>query len=282
MSKGSVKLVVVSLMLCVVAIEDRASAEPLRVMPLGDSITWGYPFQAAGGYRTRLWQDFGSDPARLDFLGSRSDGPPELGDKDHEGHSGYTIAREPGVFVGNITDRVALYLAATINPDVILLMIGSNDINFNYRADGAPGRLDHLVSLISDRSSGVKPNAYLIVASLPPINDADPTYRPTPTDFERNTRAIAFNATIPGIVAIHRDRGERVYFLDMNSQLSFADLVDGLHPTQAGYRKMADAWYNSIQNVPEPDMVLSAWAVGLAISCRSMRRAPIRDAKVLR
>lgn len=250
----------------------RARAEPLRVMPLGDSITLGYPFQSAGGYRTRLWQNFGSSAERLDFLGSRNDGPPELGDKNHEGHSGFTIAREPGIPAGNLTDRIPLYLGPTVNPDVILLMIGSNDINFNYRASGAPDRLDHLISLISDPILGAKPNAKLIVASIPPINDGDPTYQSTPTDFDRNLRAMAFNAAIPCIVAAHRARGEGVFFLDMNSQMTIADLADGLHPTMAGYHKMADAWYGKIQEVPESDINMSLWVV-VALAYKKRRYA---------
>src|SRR3954453_11137248 len=61
----------------------------VRVMPLGDSITDG--FTVPGGYRIGLWQKFVAGGFPVDFVGSLSNGPAELGDHDHEGHSGWRI-----------------------------------------------------------------------------------------------------------------------------------------------------------------------------------------------
>lgn len=225
------------------------SAAPLKVMPLGDSNTQGS--SSNGAYRTKLWQDFGSDPNKLVFYGSQQDGPPQLGSKNHEGHIGYTIARAPVGF-GNLTDNIGGYLHPRLFPDVILLMIGTNDINLIYQVDQAPARLDHLISLISDRSTGLRPNAKLIVSNILPIDDANNQFR-TGADFSANERVNAFNATIPGIVAAHRARGEQVFLNDINSTFMFADIADGLHPTSAGYDKLGDLWYRAILAVvPEP------------------------------
>jgi hypothetical protein len=191
----------------------------------------------------------------VEFVGSRSSGPAELGSKRHEGHSGFTIANT-SFFHENITNNIARYLGPTINPDIILMMIGTNDINFNYRVDEAPARLDRLITRISDLSTGLKPNAKLIVANLPPIDDAHNNFRTSPTDFSANARIMAFNAAIPGIVAAHRARGERVYFADINSRLTASDIFDGLHPTVEGYNKLGDAWYSAILSVPEPSGLL--------------------------
>lgn len=237
------------------------SASPLKIMPLGDSNTDGFP---NGAYRTRLWQNFGSDPNRAEFVGSLSSGPASLGSKRHEGHSGFTIAFAPPSFslgFSNITDNIAQYLGPTTNPDIILMMIGTNDINRDYLVDEAPARLDHLIALISDLSTGLKPNAKLIVGNLPPINDTRNRFRSTPTDFSANARIMAYNATIPGIVGAHRARGERVFFADVNSALTLSDIVDGLHPTVPGYNKLGDAWYSAILSVPEPSGLLLAFIV---------------------
>ena len=260
----------VSLML----VASRASAAPpLKIMPLGDSNTQGISY-ATGAYRTRLWQDFGSDPNRVEFIGSRSSGPAELGSKRHEGHSGFTIATTSS-FHENITNNIAQYLSPTVNPDIILMMIGTNDINFNYRVDEAPARLDRLIAKISNLSTGLKPNAKLIVANLPPIDDAHNNFRTSPTDFSANARIMAFNAAIPGVVAAHRARGERVYFADINSALALSDIFDGLHPTAEGYNKLGDAWYAAILSVPEPNGLLlvfiAAATLGIAPS-RAQRR----------
>lgn len=243
------------------------SAAPLKIMPLGDSNTSG-TYYARGSYRLKLWQDFGSDIARLEFVGSTGYPlPAELGSKFHEGHSGYTIAASP-IGAGNITDNIGFYLNSTRNPDIILMMIGTNDINYNYLVDEAPARLAHLISLISDLSTGLKPAAKLIVGNLPPIDDSHNNFRSSPTDYSANARVMAFNSAIPGLVAQHRARGEQVYFADINSALTVADIFDGLHLTVQGYDKLGDAWYAAIMALPEPDglpqMLVVVTVLGLA------------------
>ena len=167
----------------------------------------------------------------------------------HEGHSGWTIKNAPDMTPA----RSGLYESTVswlnfYNPDVILLMIGTNDINRNYLVSTAPDRLDQLISLIV----ATKPKATLIVGNLTPIDPSN-TYA---IDTNSDTREIAFNAAIPGLVQKHHDvLGQKVYFCDLNSKLTLADLSDGLHPSQAGYNKMGDAWYAAIQAVPEPSVL---------------------------
>jgi lysophospholipase L1-like esterase len=248
------------------------SAAQLSIMPLGDSITYGTG-NATGAYRTRLWQDYGSDPTKLKFWGTQEAGPVQLGDKHTEGHSGYTIAFQPNSGFGNLTDNIAGYLGVRVQPNIILLMIGTNDINRNFQVDLAPGKLDHLISLISDLSTGLKPNAKLIVTSILPIDDAHNQFRSSGTDFSANDRVNVFNATIPGIVAAHKARGENVYFTDINKLFSFADIEDGLHPTPAGFNKLGDAWYAAIQSIPEPSslvLLASGLIAGAAIKGRAV------------
>lgn len=242
-------------------------AVALKIMPLGDSNTSG-TYYARGAYRLQLWKDFGSDINQIEFVGSTGYPlPAELGSKWHEGHSGYTIAAAT-VGAGNITDNIARWLGPTMNPDIILMMIGTNDINYQFRVTEAPARLDHLISLISDLNTGLKPNAYLVVASLPPINDAINNFRSTPTDYSANDRVNAFNATLPSIIAQHQALGERVYFADVNSALTTADIFDGLHPTATGYDKIGDAFYRAILTLPIPEpcswlLMLGAALIGI-------------------
>jgi lysophospholipase L1-like esterase len=228
-----------------------ALGAPIKIMPLGDSITYGAG-TATGGYRTELWKDFGSDPNKLVFYGSLEAGPPELGNKHTEGHPGFTIANEPGSGYGNLTDSISGYLNPRLFPDFILLMIGTNDINRQFEVDQAPAKLDHLISLISDRSTGLKPNAKLIVSNILPIDDAHNQFAWPGADSNRNRDVDIFNATIPGIVAAHRGRGENVFFTDVHRLFSLTDIADGLHPTPAGFDKLGDAWYSAILSVPEP------------------------------
>ncbi|WP_327644467.1 cellulose binding domain-containing protein [Micromonospora zamorensis] len=200
-----------------------ASAESnggVRVMPLGDSITDG--FNVPGGYRIELWQRFTTGGYRVDFVGSQFNGPASLGDHDHQGHSGWTIAQ--------IDANVVNWLRAT-NPRTVLLHIGTNDMYGD--TSGAPGRLAALVDKITNNA----PNADVFVATIVPKSGADNQVR-------------AYNAAIPGIVQTRAATGKRVHLVDMYRALTLSDLADGVHPNATGYRKMAAAWYDALRTVP--------------------------------
>ena len=72
------------------AVARAPAAPPIRVLPLGDSITDGAG--APGGYRLRLYQLLTNAGFNVDFVGTLTDnGAPGLPDPDHEGHSGWRI-----------------------------------------------------------------------------------------------------------------------------------------------------------------------------------------------
>jgi len=106
---------------------------PVRIMPLGDSITTGSSSLLTDnnykiGYRQKLYLDLISAGDSVDFVGSLQSGasvPPSF-DLDHEGHPGY-YAYEPANAT-NVANNVFNWLGQ--NPaDVILLHIGTNDIS---------------------------------------------------------------------------------------------------------------------------------------------------------
>ncbi|MCZ7437765.1 cellulose binding domain-containing protein [Micromonospora sp. WMMC241] len=200
-----------------------ASAESnggVRVMPLGDSITDG--FNVPGGYRIELWRRLAADNYRIDFVGSQFNGPSSLGDHDHEGHSGWTIAQ--------VDANVVNWLRAT-NPRTVLLHIGTNDMYGD--TSGAPSRLATLI----DRITTTAPTTEVFVATIVPKSGAD-------------TQVRAYNAAIPGIVKSRADAGRRVHLVDMYAALTLSDLADGVHPNAGGYNKMAAAWYAALRSVP--------------------------------
>ena len=100
-------------------------------MPLGDSITRGKGDGnlSVGGYRAFLEDQLAAGGYSFDFVGSLVEGPPSLADKDHEGHGGLRIDQ--------IGAQVQAWLGAA-DPDVVLLMIGTNDITQNYDLANAP------------------------------------------------------------------------------------------------------------------------------------------------
>jgi lysophospholipase L1-like esterase len=203
-----------------------ASAESnggVRVMPLGDSITYGTG--DPGGYRIGLWQRAVAGGYQTDFVGSQTNGPASLGDHDHEGHPGWRIDQIDANIVGWLT---------TYQPHTVLLHIGTNDIGQNYDVAHAPNRLSTLI----DHITSTVPSAEVFVAQIIPLgwSSAD---------------LVNFNAAIPGIVQSKVATGKHVHLVDMYHALTTADLSsDGVHPNAGGYDKMAATWYQALLSVP--------------------------------
>jgi lysophospholipase L1-like esterase len=198
---------------------------PIRYMPLGDSITLGYPGKA-GGYRTLLWQQLVQrDGDLIDFVGSQADGPPELGDRDHEGHRGWCIDGPCGGhperdFAPRIQGLIRQY-----RPDIVSVHLGTNDLNQGAGGVETARRLDHLVGSIY----AVDPDVHLILVQIVPTHD-----RP-----EQHT---IYAGTFPGIADRYRAQGRSLTVVDMSRLLSMpTNFVDGVHPTQFGYDLMARA-----------------------------------------
>jgi lysophospholipase L1-like esterase len=191
----------------------------MRIMPLGDSITDGY--NIPGGYRIDLEDALRASGIRFDFVGSQHSGARSLADQDHEGHIGWRI--------DEIQSHVGEWLA-TYKPEVVLLLIGTNDILQHYRIASAPDRLGTLVDLIHI----LRPTTKIFLSTLPPIaNPAD------------NSRVTTYNAVVIDLARI-RARAEPIRLVDGGRALTISDLADGVHPNAAGYSKLADAWHTAL------------------------------------
>jgi lysophospholipase L1-like esterase len=192
----------------------------VKIMPLGDSITWGVGSSTTSSYRADLWRLLTADAGlAVDFVGSGQSG--SLPDTDNEGHSGWRIEQ--------ITASIDGWLAAT-TPDVVLLHIGTNDMNQNFDVANAPARLGQLL----DHIRADVPGAIVVVAAVVPS-----------TDPAVNARINSFNAAVPGVVASRPN----ARFADLNSTVSNADMADTLHPNDGGYAKMASLWYTALEGV---------------------------------
>jgi lysophospholipase L1-like esterase len=196
-----------------------AVSAPVRVMPLGASITFGTRSRDGNGYRQVLRQRLLAAGIDVEFVGSRRSGT--MADGQNEGH--------PGFRIDQIAADANRWLAAA-RPSVVLLNAGTNDTIQNHDLPDAPARLHALIDqIVADR-----PAAQVLVSTLLPS--------PVPV---RNQRVIAFNSELPGIVAAERTAGRHVYLVDLNGALTTADIgPDHIHPTEAGYAKIADRWFS--------------------------------------
>lgn len=225
-----------------------SSNDGVRIMPLGDSITFG----SLGGYRTTLWDDLTGDGHAIDFVGTSTspDMPAGYPDADNEGH--------PGEEIDFIDAHIGHWLFAS-DPRTVLLQIGTNDILHHNEPDSVAVAVTDLTRLI-DHILAYKPGVELFVAKIPPL--ADPA---------REAKVQAYNAAIPGIVAA---RGANVHVVDIHGALNTTTdmYVDGIHHSPQGYAKMAAVWAAALTAHPaslQPLAAAPAAPVGSTISLRA-------------
>jgi autotransporter-associated beta strand protein len=201
----------------------------LRVLTVGDSITLGasVPSWIPGGYRLPLYRLFTNLNYNVIFTGTTSANPVPGLNFYHEGHGSAEIAGVNALMEGVFEN--------TDDPDIILLLLGTNDYGIGPSA-GATNRLDAMISNLATN----RPNAKIIVANLLIRSDS------TSLDTQIQT---TFNPFIPGIVAAHAALGQQVYFTDMRSAVPTNSLSDGLHPTATGYAQMATNWFTAVTNL---------------------------------
>jgi lysophospholipase L1-like esterase len=209
------------------------------VLPLGDSITEGFG-SSGGGYRVELFRQALQNSKNLTFVGSLANGPNTVQNqtfpKKHEGHGGYTIDSDTGH--SGISGSITQQALANYQPNIVLLMIGTNDINGNVDIANAPKRLGKLIDDITTRA----PNALVIVATIIPIaNDGT------------NQKVLAYNAALPGVVNARAASGKHVVLLDnyaafsKDSSYRTTLMSDYLHPNDAGYVVLGRSMYEAIR-----------------------------------
>jgi len=216
-------------------------SSPCAVLPLGDSITEGYG-SSGGGYRVEFFRQALLADKNLTFVGSLQNGPATVDGqtfpRQHEGHGGYTIdtdASHSGIS-GPITDQAI----DDYHPHIVLLMIGTNDINGYVDITNAPARLGNLIDDITTRA----PETLVVVATIIPIANAG-----------TNQNVQTYNAAIPDLVSTRAAAGQHVVLLDnyaiFSSDPDYATtlMMDYLHPNDTGYAVLGQAFYDAIAPV---------------------------------
>ncbi len=201
------------------------NGDPCRILPLGDSITWGIQYE--GAYRVELFRRAVAANRRITFVGSLIDGPTTVSGmpfpRNNEGHSGWTIDQIAGLIPNP---------ALQTNPDIILLLIGTND-TYMGNPGGAPQRLASLLDKILSMNS----HALLVVGLI------------TPYPAQANN-VQTYNQAIPPLVRARADAGKHILLADVNTGFTSAMLSsDGIHPNQSGYDFMGGVWYAVVGNL---------------------------------
>lgn len=221
------------------------TARPVKIMPLGDSITRGSHStldSIPGGYRKKLASLLAATALSYDLVGAKSDNPSPGLDPDHQGTDGIR------------TDQVLSNLPTILSfsPDIILLHLGSNDILQNVAVSNAVANLSALIDQITALNS---PLRKLYVATLIPIAEATATRSAA----QLNAAVDTYNVSVRSLVQQYASLGRRVVIVEMNANVilsngnpneDFFQAGDGIHPAASGYDQMAKIWFDTLSLHP--------------------------------
>ncbi|KAJ7637842.1 FG-GAP repeat domain-containing protein [Mycena rosella] len=197
------------------------SGKTTRIMPLGASITFGVGSSHGNGYRDDLYNLLAADGNTVNMVGSQKGG--DFFDPDNEGYPGFIITQ---------VDAKGTAAMPVQRPNIVTLLVGTNDMLQNVDPVGAPDRLATVIQTVLD----APPLTLVVVSTLPPNANA-----------AANARVTTYNAAIPGVVQRFADQGRSVILADCHSVVAVGDLVDGTHPNDAAYARMGKVFYDSIQ-----------------------------------
>lgn len=196
------------------------------ILILGNSITNG--IEGFNSFRRPLWHRLNDVGLNFDFIGTMNTvynnlpHPNPDFDLDHEGHYGWTA------------DQLGAYLPAWLRdytPDIVLLMIGSNDI---YRGD-QPSQVVSEIGVLIDQLRADNPNVTVLLGSLIPTIDPS-----------RIAGSLELSSLLPAFAASKSTANSLVQFVDQTVNMSTSDLYDLVHPNETGEVKIAENWYNGL------------------------------------
>lgn len=211
----------------------RLLPDQIRILPLGDSITNGFPYS----YRYSLYQRLTNSGYNFRFVGSRVSNPanyPGAWDQRHEGHNGITtegINRLLPSWIGNYAF------------DSVLIHVGTNDI---ISKEAAPFTLERSLKNLEGIIQTLRNNnpvVRIFMAQIIPVNnDIGDNYE----DFINKIRN--YNQSLKQLALQKSTSVSPIIVVDMYESFDPSELTDGIHPTVDGAENMAFQWFNAIVN----------------------------------
>lgn len=192
-------------------------------MPLGGSITYGVGSSDENGYRKFLYDMLTSDGHIVEMVGSRKSGA--MPNNQNEGWRGFTITQ---------IERKARVSIPLLMPNLVTINAGSNDCLQNLEIGQIGNRINGLLEYIWSTC----PGSIIILSTL--LLNSDPL---------TEQRILQANEQFQDL-AFQKSKGhKRIILVDMHGVdgPNADELVDGIHPNDEAYKKMARIWHKGFR-----------------------------------
>ncbi|KAF5667399.1 acetylxylan esterase [Fusarium denticulatum] len=195
----------------------------LRLMPLGGSVTYGVGSSDGNGYKKIQRDLLLADGYEVCMVGSRNAGL--MHNNENEGWRGYRLDQ---------IESKARRSVATVKPNLFTINPGSNDCIQSHKLDAFGHRMDDVLEYLWETS----PLSTVILSTLL-VN----------SDKQFNSRVRDINSRLRGLIMLKEAERKRIVLADMYSTNGpkLDDLMDGTHPNDDCYSKMAYVWFDAVQ-----------------------------------
>ncbi len=218
--------------------------DQVNIMPIGDSITFG--LGEDGGYRKYLDYTLKTKDIAFDMVGPEGKNSDSFNyngkqcqyDGNHAGYSGFTIKQQypiPSWGENGLLEKLKSKNAVKqAQPDIVTLIIGTNDMTANRNLNDCEKDLHSLIDYIL---GDMPEDGVIFMGSIPEF-----------TAYGGNAQRVGnYNNTVKKVAESY---GDNVQFADVHGCLNgMADMSsDNLHPSGAGYEKMGKFWAEVIDD----------------------------------
>jgi acyl-CoA thioesterase-1 len=219
------------------------SASAQNIMPMGDSVT-SRGSTPESSYRYWLWQDLqNAGYNSVSFVGSQSgvsDGTPANTDfeQNYEGGDGWSTGT-------GITD---LPNATSQGADIVLLDLGSNDLNEDFSTKTNLLNVQANLQTIIEGFANANPNIVILLAV--PTHWENPGNNP-PLDTETKQFESGLGSAVSKAAKFEKkNNGINVVVVNLSSGFSpKSDTVDGTHPNIKGEQLIAKRYFSALRSV---------------------------------
>ncbi len=214
------------------------SQTPLKIMPLGNSITYdtytGDPRDAGDkiGYRYKLYLLLNQAGYSINMVGSENAGYNYFNDDENAGF--------PGWRDNQLADLIETGYLYSYPADIILLHIGTNDVS---ASDYSTTDVNRLLNAVDAYETGSGKPVLVLLAKIISREDFPCNSHPGTISYNNNLVTMANNRI---------SAGDKLIVVDMECGATInysTDMIDLVHPNQSGYDKMGQKWFDVINTI---------------------------------